>query len=185
MISLSVCPIDDALGKNTITKNEEFSVESSSGFGRENVNHSLDDTLRLLAECSSFLLHVIEQNKTASIDTTVKKCTLCVQVIKETLTLTKITLSKCGRRKLVELRSSCTLTSWATRSNRFRLFELLARIFKELLHQRNIGMVMMNNKKRLHETNSMLLRFYRFCTTKYTIFYTWINTFVLIIMSKH
>lgn len=58
----------DALGKNTTAENEEFFVEFSSGFEKENTNHSLDDTLKLLAECSSALLHVIKNNKKASID---------------------------------------------------------------------------------------------------------------------
>lgn len=38
----------DALGKNTVTKNEECFIESSSGFDKEKVNHSLDDTLKLI-----------------------------------------------------------------------------------------------------------------------------------------
>lgn len=87
----------DALGKNTTTENEEFFIESSSGFEKENVNHSLDDTLKLLVECSSALLHVIKHNKKASIDTITKKCTFGVQVIKQTLTLTKVSLLKSGK----------------------------------------------------------------------------------------
>ena len=87
----------DALGKNAVTDNEEFFIESSSGFEKENVSHSLDDTLNLLAECSSALLHIIKHNKKAGIDTIIKKCTLGVQVIKKTLTLTKVTLSKTGK----------------------------------------------------------------------------------------
>lgn len=75
----------DALGKNAVTDNEEFFIESSSGFEKENVSHSLDDTLKLLAECSSALLHIIKHNKKAGIDTIIKKCTLDVQVIKKKL----------------------------------------------------------------------------------------------------
>lgn len=99
----------DALGRNTMTENEEFFVEFSSGFEKENINHSLDDTLKLLAECSSALLHVIKNNKKASINTMTKKCTFGVQVIKQTLTLTKVSLSRLG--KLVEVRSVSTPTS--------------------------------------------------------------------------
>ena len=73
----------DALGKNAVTDNEEFFIESSSGFEKENVSHSLDDPLKLLAECSSALLHIIKHNKKAGIDTIIKKCTLGVQVIKK------------------------------------------------------------------------------------------------------
>lgn len=49
----------DALGKNTMTKNEEFFIESSSGFDdKGKVNYSLDDTLKLLVECNNSLLHI-------------------------------------------------------------------------------------------------------------------------------
>ncbi|KAI8886517.1 hypothetical protein K501DRAFT_159475, partial [Backusella circina FSU 941] len=63
----------DGLGKNTMTSNEEFFVECSSGFEKEMVNHSLDDTLKLLVECSNSLLNIIKQNKNASIDSITKK----------------------------------------------------------------------------------------------------------------
>ena len=46
----------DALGKNTLTDGEEFFIESSNGSEKENVNHSLDDTLKLSARCSGALL---------------------------------------------------------------------------------------------------------------------------------
>lgn len=133
----------DALGKNTVTDNEEFFIESSSGFEKENVSHSLDDTLKLLAECSSALLHIIKHNKKASIDTMIKKCTLGVQVIKKTLTLTKLTLSKTGKWKLIEVRSSCTPTCWELRSHWKPLFEMMATTYLELLEQRNLDKIIM------------------------------------------
>lgn len=102
----------DALGRNTTTRNEDFFIESSSGFEKEKINHSLDDTLKLLAECSNALLHTIKDNKKASIDNVTKKCTFGVQIIKRTLTLTKMTLSKSGRWKLVELRSASMGVTW-------------------------------------------------------------------------
>lgn len=93
----------DGLGKNSMIKNEEFFIECSSGFEKEKVNYFLDDTLKLLVECSNPLLNTIKQNKKASIDTMTKKCALSIQVIKQILTLTKMTLSKSGKWKLVEL----------------------------------------------------------------------------------
>ena len=145
----------DALGKNTTTENEEFFIESSSGFEKENVNHSLDDTLKLLAECSSALLHVIKHNKKASIDTITKKCTFGVQVIKQTLTLTKVSLSKSGKWKLVEVRSACTPTSWELRSHWNLLFEMLATIYHELLQQRELDVQITNEVYRLVEIPSV------------------------------
>ncbi|OBZ84462.1 hypothetical protein A0J61_07484 [Choanephora cucurbitarum] len=128
----------DALGKNTLTDSEEFFIESSSGFEKENVNHSLDDTLKLLAECSGALLYIIKQNKKAGIDTMTKKSTFGIQVIKKTLTLTKVTLSKTGKWNVVEVRSSCTPTCWGLRGQWKPLFEMMATIYLELLEQQKL-----------------------------------------------
>ncbi|RCH89981.1 hypothetical protein CU098_009815 [Rhizopus stolonifer] len=145
----------DALGKGTTTENEEFFIESSSGFEKENINHSLDDTLKLLAECSNALLHVIKHSKKASIDTITKKCTLGVQVIKQTLTLTKVSLSKSGKWKLVEVRSACIPTSWELRSQWNLLFEMLATIYHESLQQRELDTQITNEVCRLVEIPSV------------------------------
>ncbi|KAG0770302.1 hypothetical protein G6F57_000333 [Rhizopus arrhizus] len=118
----------DALGKNAVTDNEEFFIESSSGFEKENVSHSLDDPLKLLAECSSALLHIIKHNKKAGIDTIIKKCTLGVQT---------------GKWRFIEVRSSCTPTCWELRSHRKPLFEMMATIYLELLEQRSLDKIIM------------------------------------------
>lgn len=144
VISLCDKKYVDGLGKNTMTSNEEFFVECSSGFEKEMVNHSLDDTLKLLVECSNSLLNTIKQNKNASIDSITKKCAFGVQVIKQTLTLTKMTLSKSGKWKLVEVRSACAPTSWQLRANWNILFEMLATIYHELLEQRKLDAQIIN-----------------------------------------
>ncbi|KAI9361397.1 hypothetical protein BD770DRAFT_317648 [Pilaira anomala] len=113
----------DALGKNTMTSNnEEFFVECSSGFEKE------------------------KQNKNASIDSITKKCAFGVQVIKQTLTLTKMALSKSGKWKLsgTEVRSACVPTSWQLRANWNLLFEMLATICHELLQQRELDVQIIN-----------------------------------------
>ena len=97
VVSFSDRKYADGLGRNTITNNEELFIECSSGFDNEITRHSLDDTLKLLVECSNSLLHILKQNKRASIETMTKKCTFGIQVIKQTLTLTKINLTKSGR----------------------------------------------------------------------------------------
>lgn len=86
----------DALGKNTVSNNEVF-IECSNGFNKEVTNHSLDDTLKLLIECTNSLLHILKPNKRASIETMMKKCIFGIQVIKNILTVTKLDLSKSGK----------------------------------------------------------------------------------------
>ncbi|KAI9262805.1 hypothetical protein EDC94DRAFT_560959 [Helicostylum pulchrum] len=120
VISLCDKKYADGLGKNTMTSNEEFFVECSSGFEKE------------------------MQNKNASIDSITKKCAFGVQVIKQTLTLTKMTLSKSGKWKLVEVRSVCAPASWQLRANWNILFEMLATIYHELLEQRKLDVQIIN-----------------------------------------
>ncbi|KAF1797363.1 hypothetical protein FB192DRAFT_1261246, partial [Mucor lusitanicus] len=113
----------DALGMNTMTDNEKFFIESSSsGFDKENVNHSLDDTLKLLQNINAIC----------------KKSVFGIQVIKQALTLTKVNLSKSGKWKLVEVKLACAPTSWEMRSNWNPLFEILATIYQGLLQQRHL-----------------------------------------------
>ncbi|CEP19541.1 hypothetical protein [Parasitella parasitica] len=134
----------DGLGRNTRTSNEELFIECSSGFDKEITAHSLDDTLKLLVECSNSLLHILKQNKRASMETMTKKCTFGIQVIKQTLTVTKLNLTKSGRWRLVELRSACVPTSWELRSNWNIIFEMLATIYNELLEQRRLDRLILD-----------------------------------------
>ncbi|KAI8887810.1 hypothetical protein K501DRAFT_145020, partial [Backusella circina FSU 941] len=87
-------------------------------------------------ECSSGFER--ERERERNIDTMTKKCALGVQVIKQTLTLTKMTLSKSGKWKLVEVRSACNPTSWELRAHWNLLFERLATIYNGLLEQRQL-----------------------------------------------
>lgn len=134
----------DGLGRNTRTNNEELFIECSSGFDKEITSHSLDDTLKLLVECSNSLLHILKQNKRASMETMTKKCTFGIQVIKQTLTVTKLNLTKSGRWRLVELRSACVPISWELRSNWNIIFEMLATLYNELLEQRRLDRLILD-----------------------------------------
>jgi hypothetical protein len=83
IISFSDRKYADVLGRNTITNDEEIFIECSSGFEKEIPMHSIDDTLKLLVECSNSLLHTLKQNKRANIDTMTKRCTFGIQIINE------------------------------------------------------------------------------------------------------
>jgi hypothetical protein len=63
-------------------------MESSSGFDKEKISHTLDDTIKLIAECSNALHHIVKKNKMASIDSITLKASFGLQVIKQTITLT-------------------------------------------------------------------------------------------------
>ncbi|KAI8088179.1 hypothetical protein BDF21DRAFT_396367 [Thamnidium elegans] len=112
-------------------ENEGFLVESSSGSEKENVNHSLDGTIKLLAECNNSLLYIFKRNKKASIDNILKKCTLSA-------------LSKSGKWKAIEVRSSRTPTSWDLRRHWKSLFKMMAIIYDELLEQRKLDNIIID-----------------------------------------
>ncbi|KAI8332955.1 hypothetical protein EDC96DRAFT_418779, partial [Choanephora cucurbitarum] len=95
----------DALGKNTLTDGEEFFIESSNGSEKEN------------------------QIKKASTNSRTKKSTFGMQVIKKTLMLIKVTLSKTGKWNVVEVGSSRTSTCWEPRGQWGSLFEMMATIY--------------------------------------------------------
>lgn len=71
----------DGLGKNMMVDNEEFFVACSSGFEKEIVNHSLDDVVKRLVECSNSLLTTAKVYKNASVESMAQKCAFGVQMI--------------------------------------------------------------------------------------------------------
>lgn len=62
---------------------------------------------------------------------------------KKTLTLTKVILSKTGKWRVIEVRSSCTPTCWELRGHWKPLFEMLATIYLELLEQQSLDKIIM------------------------------------------
>jgi hypothetical protein len=94
-----------------------------------------------LVECSNVLLHIIQHNKKASINTIIKKCTLGVQVIKKTLALAKRSLSKPGKWKLIKVGSSRTSAPWEQSNHQDPPFETLAAIYSELLEKRKLDSI--------------------------------------------
>ncbi|KAK4515338.1 uncharacterized protein ATC70_010282 [Mucor velutinosus] len=125
----------DGLGVNSLTNEEELFIESSSGINRENVAHSLNDTIKLITECSGALQHIVQKHPNASLDTMCLKEVYGLQVVKKQATLTKVALTKVTKKwSVVELRSSEIPVDWATRYYWLSMFELMATL---VLAQRN------------------------------------------------
>lgn len=77
----------DGHGVNMKANDEELFIESSSGIKKESVPHTLEDTIKIIVECSNALNCIIKNNKNASIGTVCKKEVYRIQLIVHTLTL--------------------------------------------------------------------------------------------------
>ncbi|KAI9355549.1 hypothetical protein BD770DRAFT_444646 [Pilaira anomala] len=86
-------------------------IESSSGLLQENIGHTLEDTLKLL-----------------------------VELIKHTITHSKMNLKEDRLWKFVELRSADIPTNWSDRFNWVKMFELIATLFLCLKEEERVDM---------------------------------------------
>ncbi|KAI8077642.1 hypothetical protein BDF21DRAFT_341696, partial [Thamnidium elegans] len=80
----------DGLGR--LNNHESLFIETSSGITRENVNHTLKDTLKFICECNGALFYVLSHLNNCNFQTALKRSTFGIQVIKNTITLSKINL---------------------------------------------------------------------------------------------
>ncbi|KAL0138662.1 hypothetical protein V8B55DRAFT_1413928 [Mucor lusitanicus] len=126
-----------------MTDNEKFFIESSSsGFDKENVNHSLDDTLKLL--------HIKKNKKGSIINVICKKYQCHLQEI-SIWDSSNQTGPDPDEGELIQVWKmeacrACAPTSWEMRSNWNPLFEILATIYQGLLQQRHLDIQITNNE---------------------------------------
>jgi hypothetical protein len=128
----------DGLGK--LQNYESLFIESSSDITQENVNHTLEDTLKLICECNGALFYILSQFIKCSFETALQRSTFGVQVIKNILTLSKMSLKDESQWKFVELRSAIVPTKWGDRFEWVTMFELLASLYLELIEQEQVIM---------------------------------------------
>ncbi|KAG2218296.1 hypothetical protein INT45_000978 [Circinella minor] len=72
---------------------------------------------------------ILSHFKNSRFKTALKKSTFGVQVIKDTVTLSKMNLKEDRLWKFVELRSADIPTNWSDRFNWANIFELIAPLF--------------------------------------------------------
>ncbi|KAI9273833.1 hypothetical protein EDC94DRAFT_510359, partial [Helicostylum pulchrum] len=80
----------DGLGK--LNGYESLFIESSSGTVQKNVDHTLEDTLKLICECNDAFFYILSQSNRCSFQTALKRSTFGVQIIKNSITLSKMNL---------------------------------------------------------------------------------------------
>ncbi|CAO3639361.1 unnamed protein product [Mucor hiemalis] len=152
----------DGLGKSN--NSETLFIESSSGLLQENISHTLEDTLKLLVECNGALCYILSHFKNSRFETALKKSTFGVQVIKDTITLSKMNLKGDKMWKFVEIRSATIPTSWSDRFSWVKMFELIATLFLCLREEEQVDMELKKENAGLNfvpkeETLAALLSF--------------------------
>lgn len=115
-------------------------IESSSGLIQENISHTLEDTLKILVESNGALCYILNHFKNSRMKTALKETTFGVQVIKDTITLSKMNLKEDRLWKFVELRSANIPTNWSDRFNWVKMFELIATLFSCLKEEERVDM---------------------------------------------
>ncbi|KAI7884728.1 uncharacterized protein EV154DRAFT_427889, partial [Mucor mucedo] len=120
----------DAPGTLTTHNNMELIiVEASSGQFKENVAHSIEDTLKIL-ECGiASLRKEAAHYNDASLSTFKSLKVYGVQVIKSQVTLSAISLDDESHWKCIELRSAKLPTGWSDRIGLIQYLELLATLY--------------------------------------------------------
>lgn len=107
---------------------ELLSMESSSGLEKENIQHTMDDTLKNLSTTITFINGTARQHLDASFSAFQKVQVFSIQTIKQTIALssTGVDLTKVGHYYHIERRKAEIPITFAERCNWIRLMELLA-----------------------------------------------------------
>ncbi|KAI9006732.1 hypothetical protein CLU79DRAFT_824347 [Phycomyces nitens] len=116
----------DGIGRATDTEYEMLLVEASGSNLSENVTHSMNDTLEQIESTTASLEQQINIYKSASFETLKKRKSLGIQIIQNTLTLTETSIISPKKWRFVELRSAVIPTSWSSRAQLVKVFELVA-----------------------------------------------------------
>lgn len=118
----------DGIGRRS--NKEVLIMESSSPFEKEDLNHSLEDSMKLIDVMVSTLNISISSKLNTKFTTLLDLAVYGVQMIRNRLTLMKTTLDPSGKKwRIVELRSAVVPTSWNHGVYLSQWFELLVYLY--------------------------------------------------------
>lgn len=101
-------------------------MESSGPFSTEYIDHSLEDTWKLITMTSNSLRNEILKYQNASFETAKNLASYGIQCICDKIIFTKCSLFSTTKWQVIELRSAVIPVTWDTRANMISVFELLA-----------------------------------------------------------
>ncbi|KAG2191729.1 hypothetical protein INT47_004168 [Mucor saturninus] len=128
---------------------EVIIMESSGPYSTENIDHSVEDTSKLITLTTDSLRNEILQYQDASIETAKLLSAFGIQCICDKITLIKTSLFGPTRWQVVELRSAIIPVTWDSRMNLMSVFELLAVLQNEYDLQKDV-------LKKLRKKNNFL-----------------------------
>jgi hypothetical protein len=105
---------------------EVIIMESSGPYSIEYIDHSMEDTQKLITMTNNSLRDEILKYQDASFDTAKGLSVFSIQCICDKITLMKTNLCTQNKWQIVELRSATIPVTWNTRVNMVAIFELLA-----------------------------------------------------------
>ncbi|KAI9344459.1 hypothetical protein BD770DRAFT_397580 [Pilaira anomala] len=117
---------------------EVIIMESSGSYSRENVEHSLGDTSKLVTLMTNSLRSEILRYQNASISTIANLAVFGVQCICDKITLMKTSLFDANKWQVVELRSATIPVTWDSKVDLLQVFELLATLQQEYDHRKDV-----------------------------------------------
>lgn len=118
----------DGIGR--VDGNEKLFMESSSSFCKENIQHTLGDSFKLISLMTSTLNTSIRSYLDCKMSTASGLATYGIQCIKDRVTLMKTTINSDGAKyNIVELRSAVVPVKWENRDDLMKLFELIACLY--------------------------------------------------------
>ncbi|KAJ3176024.1 hypothetical protein HDU87_005541 [Geranomyces variabilis] len=96
----------DALGRDPTTQKERILMESSSGLDKEDLEHTIGDSLKLIENAVMGLRHEMAENKNASAASMTKRMVMTVQAVRDVLTLSYACIGADGKWEILEVRSA-------------------------------------------------------------------------------
>jgi hypothetical protein len=106
-------------------QSERIIMESSSGFVKENIEHIIEDSFKLVTTTISALQSDVSHNMDAIYSTMKEYATYGVQYIKNCITLLKCSIHNIDHWKIEELRGTSIPTTWSELPGWMTVFEYL------------------------------------------------------------
>ncbi|KAI8967679.1 hypothetical protein BDF20DRAFT_839892 [Mycotypha africana] len=151
--STSSC-FSDGVGRNN-NGQKILLMESSSAYGVEDFEHSLQDTYKLIKLSTAGLQEMIKRKQDCKASSASKLAVFGIQCIKDKLTLLKTTFdAKLENYKIMELRSCTIPTAWEKRYAMLKVFELLACLNYELRKQLELERELLRQENQLEPVNA-------------------------------
>lgn len=116
----------DGIGEDA--HGERLVMESSSGAVKENLPHTMGDTVKLVQSATELLKTEVISLQDASLDTFLDRKVMIIQLVMQKMTLCSVSVLKDKKYEVFELRSATLPAKWDERREWLKMFELLVTI---------------------------------------------------------